>query len=78
MKDLTTANRKARELFGAHVMNVTACPDWKGCNSYRVTMPGNVIHWMSKRGRHESEFCCPTAKQRQGRMNFDDVEVVRR
>lgn len=82
MKNLESASRRARELFGAAISSVSyyTKPEWRcsGWRGFRVTMAGNVIHWMTPDGRHQKAVCCPDARQRQGRTNFEDVEVVQR
>lgn len=82
MKNLEAAGRRARELFGAAISSVSyyTRPEWRcsGWRGFRVTMAGNVIHWMTPDGRHQKAVCCPDAKQRQGRTYSEGVEVVRR
>lgn len=79
MRNLREAETKARELFGSSVERVAyyTQPTWRctGWRGFRVTMVGDIIHWMTPRGRHEKEVCCrPLAMRNQEKK----VEVVRR
>jgi len=78
MKDIHEATRRAREVFGSAVQRVTQYtePNWRdrGWRGWRVTMVGEIIHWMTQKGVHQKWVCCrPSSKQEQMK-----VEVVRR
>lgn len=73
-----SAEARARELFGKTVESVQLYSrgEWRdgGWKGWRVTLTGNTIHWMSRRGRHEEEVCC--TKQHRKRVEPAGATVV--